>query len=63
MANGIKKWALTTSWKALHEGDGSFCICSEKCFFFFFPGRVNERRRRGAAGGGPGGFRGRLRAL
>lgn len=21
MANGIKKWALTTSWKALHQGD------------------------------------------
>ena len=27
MANGIKKWALTTSWKALHQGD--------VCFQFF----------------------------
>lgn len=32
MANGIKKWALTTSWKALHQGDVCFCIRSEKKF-------------------------------
>lgn len=34
MANGIKKWALTTTWKALHQGDVCFCVFSEKKLFF-----------------------------
>lgn len=33
MANGIKKWALTTSWKAPHQGDVCFSVFSEKQFF------------------------------
>lgn len=37
MANGLKKWALTTSWKALHQGDMYFCVFSfqteQKQFF------------------------------
>lgn len=32
MANGIKKWALTTSWKALHQGN-VFLLFSEKHSF------------------------------
>lgn len=32
MANGIKKWALTTSWKMLHQGN-MFLLFSEKQFF------------------------------
>lgn len=35
MANGIKKRALTTSWKARHQGDVCSCVCSE-----------NDQRRR-----------------
>lgn len=37
MANGLKKWALNTSWKALHQGDMYFCVFSfqteQKLFF------------------------------
>lgn len=33
MAYGIKKWALTTSWKALHQGDVFLRLQWKKQFF------------------------------
>lgn len=55
MANGIKTWALTTSWKVLYQGDVCFCVFRNKNGF---PGRVNERRHQGAAGGKSGSITG-----